>query len=370
MLTRGHSLTDWVRIGIFNREMSIYYKHLEERTVDVLYVISYSPEDQFLHVFNLDYFNSFIKKNKIFVLTPGLNIWKKFSLVYSALIPFKYKKIFAKSKVKSNQFDNGFTILLAKIFLRKNILVRGGYSKTQYYFRKRGLNFKLLLIFLIEFLSIWAGSKVVISNEPNRIFIKRFVLLKNKILLQQTHIPDSFNSYCKYSDRVRNSFIYVGRIEEDKGLPQLLDKFINSNNYLTIVGKGEYSSSVIEVVKHNSNITYVGSVNNEDLVNLYNKHKYYVSFSENEGLPKTLIESMACGCIPFIYTWNYLPTYENLNLGEICQHVSLISHVSVDSLMGEEKGNQLSDLASKYAEGVFSLKIVYNKEVKLLSELN
>jgi glycosyltransferase involved in cell wall biosynthesis len=59
----------------------------------------------------------------------------------------------------------------------------------------------------------------------------------------------------------------------------------------TIVGDSAY-------VSPNSNIRVLGKMKPEELLDLYNSHRFYLQLSTSEGFPNALGEAMACGCIP------------------------------------------------------------------------
>ena len=46
-------------------------------------------------------------------------------------------------------------------------------------------------------------------------------------------------------------------------------------------------------------MNFLGNINHEELILIYQKHKYFLSTSEFEGNPKTILEALANGCIVF-----------------------------------------------------------------------
>lgn len=49
-----------------------------------------------------------------------------------------------------------------------------------------------------------------------------------------------------------------------------------------------------------SNVTILPPAKNDDLIEIYSRHQYYLQLSMAEGFPNALCESMLCGCIPIV----------------------------------------------------------------------
>lgn len=47
-----------------------------------------------------------------------------------------------------------------------------------------------------------------------------------------------------------------------------------------------------------SNVTIIDNITQEELVEVYNNHRFYLQLSMFEGFPNALCEAMLCGCIP------------------------------------------------------------------------
>jgi glycosyltransferase involved in cell wall biosynthesis len=73
---------------------------------------------------------------------------------------------------------------------------------------------------------------------------------------------------------------------------------MKTNWVLDIVGTGPDVEKLSgQAKKQNVNINLIGSMNNEELLQLYQKYKYFISTSLFEGNPKSLLEAMGSGCI-------------------------------------------------------------------------
>ncbi len=99
-----------------------------------------------------------------------------------------------------------------------------------------------------------------------------------------------------------NQILYVGMLKRKKGIHHLLRAFdLLQEDYpdleLKIVGDGPYESELKELRASEGieNITFTGRIDNEDLPEVYNEAAVSVLPSESEGLPRVVMEAMACG---------------------------------------------------------------------------
>ena len=63
-----------------------------------------------------------------------------------------------------------------------------------------------------------------------------------------------------------NHFLFVGRLSEEKGIETLLKAFSELPFLLKIAGDGPLKNKVLEAVKQYANISYIGSLTNEEVI--------------------------------------------------------------------------------------------------------
>jgi glycosyltransferase involved in cell wall biosynthesis len=102
-------------------------------------------------------------------------------------------------------------------------------------------------------------------------------------------------------------FIYVGSISIRKGVIYTLKAFEELNlpkAELILVGKIDYEiSNIIKKYKKNKNIKFIGHVNQNKLVEFYNKCDVFVISSIEDGFAMVILQALACG-LPVICTVN------------------------------------------------------------------
>jgi glycosyltransferase involved in cell wall biosynthesis len=104
-------------------------------------------------------------------------------------------------------------------------------------------------------------------------------------------------------ERDRNKLIFVGRLQEMKGVYELLEIFKRLSEKrpdisLTIVGDGDIKGDLEERVREyglSSRITFTGSISYEDVFQYYRESGIFVFPSKKEVFPLVSIEAMACG---------------------------------------------------------------------------
>lgn len=99
------------------------------------------------------------------------------------------------------------------------------------------------------------------------------------------------------------TFMYAGRLVEQKGIKELLEIFSKREESLLIVGEGDLKEKVQQYAQKYANITYLPRQPKKELAQLYNKSRYFLLNSQKrsfweELFGMVLIESMACGSIP------------------------------------------------------------------------
>jgi glycosyltransferase involved in cell wall biosynthesis len=116
----------------------------------------------------------------------------------------------------------------------------------------------------------------------------------------------------KYEPRIEkdpNSFLWVGRLDKNKDPLTILKAFnkyieFNRKAKLTMFYENTQLISKVELfIKNNSlskNIKLMGSIPQQDLEKWYQKSSFFMLGSHKEGGPVSLIEAMACGCIPIV----------------------------------------------------------------------
>lgn len=98
--------------------------------------------------------------------------------------------------------------------------------------------------------------------------------------------------------RQKDSFLtVVGEINNQTYLLKGIDLIIEfakkvPTSRITIVGNQSVNIEQVE------NIEYIPFVNQNELLDIYNRSEYYLQLSISEGLPNSLCEAILCGCIP------------------------------------------------------------------------
>lgn len=103
--------------------------------------------------------------------------------------------------------------------------------------------------------------------------------------------------------RIPDSLLFVGRLDERKGVKFLLKAMADVHRemasvHLYIAGAGKLRRSLERYVKHHDldrSVTFLGFISDDDLVRWYNRAQVVVIPSVFEGFGLTAIEALACG---------------------------------------------------------------------------
>lgn len=111
-----------------------------------------------------------------------------------------------------------------------------------------------------------------------------------------------------------NLISYVGRLDQDKNVFELLEIFkiseLTADWKLQIIGDGPERRNLENFVRENDlekSIIFYGLKTTEEIVELLQKSKIFVFTSLKEALPTVLIEAMFCGNALIAYDCNFGP---------------------------------------------------------------
>ena len=96
--------------------------------------------------------------------------------------------------------------------------------------------------------------------------------------------------------------LFVGRLKPGKGVDDLLMAFENvaeafSDATLKIVGDGPLKEDLVKLAKEKEihpRVEFAGRIPNSEMPEIYTQSDVFVLPSKNEGLPRTVLEAMAC----------------------------------------------------------------------------
>lgn len=111
------------------------------------------------------------------------------------------------------------------------------------------------------------------------------------------------------SETDSNQLLFVGRLRSTKGPDIALEIFRQLHGdfpelKLKVVGEGPLREDLEATVAEydlNNTVDFVGELPNEEMPEVYNDSSIFILPTEREGVPRTLLESMACG-VPVVTT--------------------------------------------------------------------
>lgn len=107
----------------------------------------------------------------------------------------------------------------------------------------------------------------------------------------------------------KKQILWVGRFVTGKGVEYLIDAFSRVHNkspgtHLILIGVGPEKPAIEERIKKlhlQSSVTFIDYLDNEELPGVYKNSDVFVLPSLMEGVPRTILEAMACG-VPVVTT--------------------------------------------------------------------
>lgn len=372
--SRGVSLQLWVDRGLFDREKLIYEQYLQDSFFSKIYWFTYGDGDKELSLI-LKKQNQLHRDIEVVPMPNIFKVPKIGSYIYSLILPFIKKSYLLNCDIyKTNQTDGSWSAVIAKKIYKKKLLYRTGFALSQLENNLKRFNF--FIRFVIEFVEKIAykncDKAIVSSNHNYAYIIEKYQIEKDKLSVIYNFIDrDIFYDY--EIDR-SNKIIFVGRLSDEKNIFNLIKASNNVGVALDIYGSGKLETKLKQFIdKYKYRVELKGNALNSHLPKILNSYKYFALVSKHEGMPKALIEAMACGCI-CIGT-------DVSGINEVIKKDKtgvLSSDISVDSVtkalekMINLSPNKIDNMKAKsreYIDDYFVLPSIIQKEKNLIYEM-
>lgn len=138
-------------------------------------------------------------------------------------------------------------------------------------------------------------DKYITLTEFNKSKLAKIV--KEDLITVKPNFVHSNNIIKFDEEEKKNNFIFVGRLDQEKGIKFLLEAWTRINNeQLIIIGDGPLKEYVKNYVDSNTNIKYLGSKPHNEVLQMIKNSKAYIFTSEiYEGFPMVITEAMSQG---------------------------------------------------------------------------
>lgn len=300
--TRSVGLRTWVDNGLFDREKLIYERHLSEGTLGKVVWLTYHSGDEALagelhRAGRLDHRIEIRGRSQ---WIPGGRFG---GLLYSVILPLVHFDVLRQTDLlKTNQLDGGWSAVFARWLTKKPLLLRCGYvqSKLEYSLRRLPA-WRLRVMMALEQFQFLHADLALVASEHNARYVQNKYHIANSCLrLLPNYINEIIfapNLEEPIVHRPRR-LVYVGRLSTEKNLETLIRAVARLNLPLDLVGQGPLLGSLQLLAKEcGASVKFLGSVSNNVLPDLLNRYAFFVLPSYFEGMPKTLLEAMACGLV-------------------------------------------------------------------------
>lgn len=365
-MTYGYSIKTWDEAGHLSRELKYFNQFTLKKNVNYIFV-SYGDRSDY------EYMDQF-KNCKVIPIYEYLNKsdYKLINLLKSFYIPFVLKKLLMGENIhiiKQNQLLGSWISIGLKLLTRKPLIVRTGYD--MYTFSKKANNgyLKNMFYYILTQITLIQSDQYTVTSYIDLKEINKYLFKGKNIALLPNWV--SKQSIRNINQRNKLNLLTVGRLEKQKNIEKIIKDFKNTEYEIDIIGDGSEKKFLIQLAKIcNTNVKFLGSIENEEVLNSYKNYKYYISSSTYEGNPKTILEAMASGCI--------VVALKNPNVEEIIKHghngflvddKELSFFEAINDISKYENLEKISENAILYVKENNSLENLIESEYKFMIKL-
>jgi len=266
------------------------------------------------HVYKI-YYKNFLAEKEIKFFSPKVNDLKNHytispwtikygkNISFSLILNLILRKIIRKNDLKKIHIHSGpgGIFLLRKPRKTKVIAIfHHTYWQQKEYIKQQ--RWKQIFCILEKSTLKKVDQIIAVSKDTRNIIIDKYKIPKSKVKYIPNAVKTDEYFPIRNIDKIPNSILYVGRLDERKGIKFLVESYkklteTHPEVKLFIIGKGPYSSFIQDYSKKNNlkNLRMLGFIPDEELNEWYNKVTCFVCPSIFEGFGITVIEAMSAG---------------------------------------------------------------------------
>lgn len=358
-LSFAYSLQKWADGGYLEREIALYNNHAKE--LDHVYLVTYGDESDYQFTDKL--------ANNVSILPKK---YTSNNVLFSLIAPFVYWRVLWDADIlKTDQMLGSWTAVLSKYIYRTSLLVRTGYVLSIFYDRQNKPLIIRYIARLIELIAYKSADGIITSSPRGKRYVdKKYSPSGNHRMIPNYIETNIFRPLPVDSDP--DSLCFVGRLAPQKNLFALFEALEDLPYSLTVVGSGELSEELQGRANElGVDVEFVGTISNHKLPELLNRHEAFILPSLYEGMPKALLEAMACG-LPVVGTdvVGINEVIEDGETGLLCDTEATAIHETVTKLMEDEVlREQLGTNARKEIVENYSLDEIACRERLLMEKV-
>ncbi len=363
------SLKTWHDIGMIDREVALYNKL--SKYFKHIYFFTYGGQED-------RKFQNYLAKNITIVPIPFLRKSKHpkilfpIILAYSFLLPAIHYRILKNVDIlKTNQMSGSWTAIIAKILFGDKLVVRTGYTWSLFAYKRNPKSLKNFLIRLIERFAYLFSDGIIVSSRNDLEYLRKNYKLKGIEAVIPNYIDTDVFKPLNVQKK-KNSICFVGRLTEQKNLFSLLEALTGLPYTLTIIGSGDQKESLEKYAKDKGiKVEFLGNIPNYELPKVLNQHEIFILPSLYEGMPKALLEAMACGlAVIGTNVEGIKEIIEHEVNGILCETEPKFIREAISRLMSDDMVKRnLGKNARKMIVQKFSLDMLIKKEIELYKNL-
>lgn len=369
--TRGVSLEKWLDTGLFDREKVTYEEHLKRGHLRTVYWFTYGHRDAKLA--NQLQAESRLHPSIKVIPMPRCFVDRFGIFVYSFALPLLQRRYLKGANIlKTNQMDGSWSAVISKCLYCKPLVVRTGYTLSFLAKRLKKRRARIVIYKLIERLAYKHATCAVVTSKKDKRYISDIYRYPEKDIVIIPNFIDTAlfkpQKVEKYPDRI----VFVGRLTEQKNLFNLISAIAKTDLILDIYGKGNLTEAFENHArKQGARVDFMGIVPNNELPNILTRYNYYILPSYFEGMPKTLLEAMACGLAVIGTNVDGIrEIIRNKENGMLCETDAYSIGQTIKIVMQDKNLCQrLGINARKYIIGCCNLNRILDKEYCLYKEL-